>query len=104
MFVCEFDPTVTRDSPGQRRKDGDRRWSRYERPLDAVDLTEYAGSRVRESACWAAIMSWVPAWCPDRGCGEAGGHNSAMSSLCRRRNDGELDITAEFAHRCDGNV
>jgi uncharacterized protein (TIGR03086 family) len=37
-----YGPTVTRDNPGRRCEDGDRGWSRYERPLDAVDLTECA--------------------------------------------------------------
>jgi hypothetical protein len=69
-----------------------------------VDRTDFTGSRVQESACSAAMMSWVPACCPDRGCGDAGGHNSEMSSLCRWRHDGDHDMTAEFAHRCDGSV
>jgi hypothetical protein len=38
---------VARDNPCHRYEDGDRRWSRYERPLSAVDLTEYAGSSER---------------------------------------------------------
>jgi len=41
--VTECGPSVTRDNPGQRLEDSDRRWSRHERLLDAVDLTEYAG-------------------------------------------------------------
>jgi hypothetical protein len=35
---------------------------------------------------------------------DSGGHNGAMSSLCRRRHDGDHDSTTEFAHRCDGSV
>ena len=52
-------PTVTRDNPGQRCKGGDRRWSRYERPVDAVDLTEYAGTRARTRALLSAIIARV---------------------------------------------
>jgi hypothetical protein len=40
-------PFVARDNPCHRYEDGDRRWSRYEPPLSAVDLTEYAGDAVQ---------------------------------------------------------
>ena len=52
-------PTVTRDNPGRRCEDGDRGWSRYERPVDAVDLTECAGTRARTGAFLLAITECV---------------------------------------------
>jgi hypothetical protein len=37
-------PSSAPDNRRGRRQAGDRRWSRYERPLDAVDVTDYAGT------------------------------------------------------------
>lgn len=67
--VTESGPTVTQDDPGRRCEDGDRRWSRYERPFGAVDLTECAGTRVPDGACgFANMRSGVHCFETDRTC------------------------------------
>jgi hypothetical protein len=55
--VCECGPTVTRDNPGRRCEDSGRGWSRYERPIDAVDLTECAGTQARIGGISPAIIA-----------------------------------------------
>lgn len=54
-------PSVTRDNPGQRLKGSDCRWSRHERLLDAVDLTEYAGDAARVVVDLLGIIGRVAA-------------------------------------------
>ena len=63
-------PFVTPDNPRRRCKGSDRRWSCYERPLDAVDLTECAGYVERitspDRTCPAGLgaVRTVPGGCP----------------------------------------
>ena len=50
-------PSRTQQNPDDHRRTSDGRWSRYERRLDAVDLTECAGRAARTGAIAEAIIA-----------------------------------------------